>query len=279
MHWIIDLILRHRNGTSLFVTVLISLILLNSPETTQERVVKYLGLSIFSPIQFTVTQIEKIGDLINITDSLRHELTLSQVEAASLRATVAESENLIDGIMYRDSSTYTLIPARVVVREPTFLYRTIVIDAGIEDSVGLYMPVVSADGIVGKVIRVMDRSSLVHLIRKPDEFVSVTHPLSGAVGILNAGSKNTLEVEFRKHRDLAIGDTIVSSGYGGIYPPQLPVAVVTEITDAQNPLYNLVTVEPTVQFDNLRHLFVIALGTKWQGYQMELDSLMRGGLE
>ncbi len=276
MHWILDFIFSHRNGTSLFLTVLISLLLLNAPAGQQLTIAQYLGGTLFFPVQYTVNQVTKIRNVFAENDDLRTRLQQLEIENASVKETLSRSDELLEGLSYRDTSSFKLIPAQSVVREPTFLYRTIVIDVGKSDGVEPYMPVVTIDGVVGKVIRVLDRSSLVQLIRKPDEYVSVTHRLTGAVGILNSSANDELQVEFRKHRDLAVGDTLFTSGFGGIYPTGIPVATVTDISEAQNQLYNKVTVIPCVDFDGLRHLFVIAVDTRWQAYQLELDSLMRG---
>lgn len=276
MHWIIDFILSHKNGTSLFLTVLISLMLLNSSNRQQHQVAQYLGKSIFFPAQFTVSQVTKIRNIFKENEELRNKLQVMETDYAKLKQFVNDSTELLQGRKYADTAAYNLIPAQAVVREPTFLYRTIVVNVGKNDGVEPYMPVVTTDGVVGKVIRVLDRSSLVHLVRKPDEFVSVIHPMTGAVGILNSSGNDGIQVEYRKHKDLQINDTLFTSGFGGIYPPGLPVAKIKEIKDAQNPLYNTVYVEPTVDFERLRHLFVVAVDTRWQAYQMELDSLMRG---
>jgi rod shape-determining protein MreC len=275
VHWILDFIFSHKNGTSLFVTILLSLLMINSPLSQQQKIAQILGGTLFFPVQYTVNQVTKIRNVFGENDKLRTRLQDIELENASLKETLSRGDEFQRNFSYRDTSSFKLIAAQAVVREPTFLYRTIVIDAGAEEGVEPYMPVVSVDGVVGKVIRVLDRSSLVQLIRKPDEYVSVTHRLSGAVGILSTGTKNELQVEFRKHRNVAIGDTLFTSGFGGIYPTGLPVAEVVSIEEAQNPLYNHVTVRPTVNFDGLRHLFVLAVDTRWQAYQLELDSLMR----
>ncbi len=276
MHWILDFIFSHKNGASLFITILLSLLMLNAPPSKQQQIAKHLGGTLFFPVQYTVNKVTNVRNIFKENDTLRVRLEDMVLENASLKETLSRGDDLQISASFQDSSTYELIAAQAVVREPTFLYRTIVIDAGKESGIEPYMPVVSIDGIVGKVIKVLDRSSLVQLIRKPDEYVSVTHRLSGAVGILNSGSTNELQVEFRKHRNLSVGDTLFTSGFGGIYPTGIPVAEITKVEGAQNPLYNRVTVTPTVDFDGLRHLFVIAVDTRWQAYQLELDELMRG---
>ena len=277
MHWIIDFIVSHKSGSSLFFVILLSSLLLNSTESTKIKVARYLGTTIFLPAQVTVSQVRSVRNIFEENKELVEDIEKLKLENASLREVVSQYSDIKRGLAYQDSSSYSLIPANIVVREPNFLFRSVVINVGKEDSVEPYMPVVSIDGVVGKVIRVMDKSSLVQLIRKPDEFVSVLHRASGAVGILSSNGDRKLEVEFRKHQNLSVGDTLYTSGFGGIYPPGLSVGTITKIKDAQNPLYNDVIVTPTVNFDKLRSVFVIKISSQWNAFQMELDSLLRDG--
>jgi len=275
VHWLVEYILSHKNGTSFFVTLLISLMLFNSSNTKKQEIAQILGQTLFSPVQITINQVSNIRNVFKENEDLRSRVKLLQLENASIKDILSHSDDLIRGLSYRDTSSYKIIPAQAVVREPTFLFRTIVIDAGKNDGVEPYMPVATVDGVVGKVVRVMDRTSLVQLIRKPDEYVSVTHLKTESVGILNASASDKLLVEYRKNQDLKVNDTLYTSGYGGIYPPGLIVGFIDKITEAQNPLYSTVAVKPAVDFEALRHLFVIAVKPQWQAYQIELDSLMR----
>jgi len=275
VHWLVEYILSHKNGTSFIVALLISLMLFNSSNTQKQEIAQVLGQTLFSPVQITINQVANIRNIFKENEKLRTRVELLQLENASIKEILAHSDELVRGLTYRDTSSYKIIPAQAVVREPTFLFRTIVIDAGKNDGVEPYMPVATVDGVVGKVIRVMDRTSLVQLIRKPDEFVSVVHRSTGSVGILSASASDKLQVEYRKNPDLKVNDTLFTSGYGGIYPPGMTIGYIEKIEEAQNPLYSLVSVKSAVDFESLRHLFVVAVNTQWQAYQIELDSLMR----
>ena len=275
MHWLVEYILSHKNGTSFFVAMIISLMLFHSSDTKKQQIAQALGQTLFSPVQITINKVTYIRNIFKENDQLRSRVSQLQLENAVIKDILAHSDELIRSVSYRDTSTFKIIPAQAVVREPTFLFRTIVIDAGKIDGVQPYMPVATVDGVVGKVIRVMDRTSLVQLIRKPDEFVSIIHRATGSVGILNASARDKLQVEYRKNKDIKVNDTLFTSGYGGIYPPGMPVGYIDVIEEAQNPLYSIITVRSAVNFESLRHLFVVAVNPQWEAYQIELDSLIR----
>ncbi len=74
MHWILDFIFSHRNGTSLFLTVLISLLLLNAPVSRQLTIAQYLGGTLFFPVQYTVHPVTKIRNVFAENADLRPRL-------------------------------------------------------------------------------------------------------------------------------------------------------------------------------------------------------------
>ena len=96
---------------------------------------------------------------------------------------------------------------------------------------------------------------------------------SRTVSILETENGRSFFFRCRNHEDLQIGDTIVTSGLGGIYPKGLRVGQVDRITDSQNPLFKRVWVELSVDFDRIEDLFVLLLSPQWQSFREELDSL------
>ncbi len=135
------------------------------------------------------------------------------------------------------------------------------------------MPVIDRHGIVGKIIQVMPNISLVQLIRDPSERVSVMKKNSSDVGILETINRKNFFIKYRKHVEINIQDTIVTSGLGGIYPRGINVGVVTKIKDINDPLFKDVFIEPCVNFAHLEEVFVMQLSSQWTAFREELDSL------
>lgn len=273
MHWIWTFIVSHRYITSLCITSVLSLSMILAPREQQERIAQKLMMTVFLPAQLVVSSTYKIENCFRENKIMRDDLARLQVENAALRSTQEK-------IIHPQSSNYewALVSAQVVAREPSFLYRTVVINVGEQDGIRMHMPVVTIDGVAGKVITVLKSSSLVQLLREPDEYVSVIHEESGAMGILSSRSDGLLYVDVRTDREVAEGDTIRTSGFGGIYPEGLPVGVVERIDyDMEQQIFKRLYVQSVVNYDNLRDVFVIALEPQWSAFQNEIKDLLRTG--
>jgi rod shape-determining protein MreC len=135
------------------------------------------------------------------------------------------------------------------------------------------MPVVNKDGVIGKITQALHNISLVQLIRDPSERISVMIKKSHAVGILETLDSKNFFIQYRKHAEVKEGDTIVTSGLGGIYPKGLTVGTVTGIHDSDDPLFKDVVMKPCVDFDHLEEVFVMQLDPQWAAFRSELDSI------
>ena len=273
MYWIIQFIIRHRNISSLVLTVLLSLWMLTANTAGQQRIARLLTLSIFYPFQFTVHQTTRIKNIFAENKKLKEEITNLSIRYAILEEAAAENKRLRNLLGFEKKFPYTLLPARAVVREPSYIYRSIIISAGRKKGAARYMPVVNKDGVVGKIIQAMPNISLVQLIRDPSERISVMIKKNNEVGILETIDSKNFFIQYRKHAEVNKGDTIVTSGLGGIYPKGLNVGVVSEVKEIDDPLFKDVYVVPCVDFEHIEEVFVMQLDPQWAAFRSELDSL------
>jgi rod shape-determining protein MreC len=273
MYWIIQFIIQHKNASSLFVTVLLSLLMLSADLSKQQQIARILSLSIFYPFQFTIHQITNINNIFHENKKLKEEITTLSVKCSLLEETAVENGRLRTLLGFDSKISYTLLPAHAVVREPSYLYRSLVINIGQNKGVSLYMPVINKSGVIGKVIQVMPSICLVQLIRDPSERVSVMTKRNNDVGIFETADSRNFFIKYRKYIDISKGDTVVTSGLGGIYPKGLNVGIVKEIKDIYDPLFKDVIITPAVNFEHIEEVFVVKLAPKWETFRVELDSL------
>jgi rod shape-determining protein MreC len=247
--------------------------MLNADTRQQHQIIRTLTISIFFPFQFTLNKATEIKNIFTENKKLKQEITALTTLCASLEEAARENKRLRDLLGFREPFSYTLLPARTVVREPSFLFRSIVINAGRDQGVAVYMPVVNKDGVVGKVIQVLSQVSLVQILRDPSECVSVMTKKNEEVGILETNDSRNFFIQYRRHADITKGDTVVTSGLGGIYPRGLGVGIVCEIKDNHDPLFKKAFIEPLVEFNRLEEVFVIKLSPQWAAFRKELDSI------
>lgn len=274
MHWFISYIVAHKHGSSLFVTVVLSILMLNASSEQQEKLSHRLMHSIFYPVLKVTSTTTDFHDVYQRNDELSEKVTMLTQENEKLRKEIERIDETFTTQRLSEDLNYDLISSTVVGREPSPFFNSIVLDAGEEHGVQPNMPVISSFGLVGKVTQVLSKSSLVQLIRNPDIYVSVHHRQSDAVGILTSNGANKISVSLRNHYSVSMGDTLYTSGMGGVYPAGLPIGTVKKSESGDIHLYNDITIKPFVDFGKLRYVHILKLESRWTSIHEEIDSLL-----
>lgn len=273
MRWIIELIIRYRNFCSLLLTVSISFWMISGTESSQLNTTRFLTSTVFYPLQFIVNQSSNIRNIFDENRRLRKELVALSVKVATYQEQAAENSRLRGMLNMAENYTYDLKPVRVIAHDPSESFRSIVIDAGKNQEIGKWMPVISEHGVVGKVVQVMNRFSIVQLLRDPANRTSVMVQKTRTVGILETNNGHDFFLRCRSHENVQTGDTVTTSGLGGIYPVGLQIGIVSKISDSNDPLFKKAWIKLSVDFNHIEELFVINLSAQWSSFIQEFDSL------
>jgi rod shape-determining protein MreC len=120
------------------------------------------------------------------------------------------------------------------------------------------MPVVTNQGLVGRVDAVIGGASRVQLITDPSSLVSVFLQNSGTDAIMKGSVSGELTLEMLS-QDVKIqkDDVVLTSGLGGEYPPDLLVGQVSSVRKRESDLFQEATVQPVVDFSKLEIVLVI----------------------
>lgn len=136
-------------------------------------------------------------------------------------------------------------------------YRTITIDKGLRDGVLRDMPVMSAAGVLGRVALPVGDTATVQLIIDRSAAVAVRTERTRSEGIALGNGNDTLRLEYLSATaDLAEGDTVVTAGIDGVYPPGLAVGRVERV-ERSGTAYRSVTVRPFADFSRLETVLVL----------------------
>ena len=275
MHWIIRFFTIYRNITSFCALVFFSLCMMSSTPVKQEKIARILSFSIFYPFQFYISQTARIKNIFSENRKLKEDNAAQAAAIAMLKEQAQEGARLEGLLSLRGNYTYDLQVARVVAREPSSVSRSVIISVGKENGVAAYMPVITSLGAVGKVVLALPHMALVQLLNDPSNRTSVLAQRSREVGILETENGEEFFIRYRTHADVAPGDTIVTSGLGGVYLKGLTVGAVTRVVTSRDPLFKKVFVVMSVDFNRLEDVFVIRVKSQWTSFRSELDSLER----
>jgi rod shape-determining protein MreC len=138
----------------------------------------------------------------------------------------------------------------------------IVINRGTSDGVKPEMAVITHQGLVGSVVEASPNSAKVELLLDPRSSIGtlVQRPESRVAGIIQGDPSNPMVprmVNIPRNADIVEGDTIVTSGFGGIYPKGIIVGRVNQIENDGGGLLKYAVLEPAVDFQKLEDVAVI----------------------
>ncbi|HHV07706.1 MAG TPA: rod shape-determining protein MreC [Firmicutes bacterium] len=154
---------------------------------------------------------------------------------------------------------FNLLPARVVARDPSNWYETMVIDQGTEAGVQVGSVVVTNAGVVGRVNKVSTRSAEVLLISDQRSAIGAMGQTSRDVGIVKGGDSggDCRLVYLPRSATIRTGETVITSGLGGVFPKGLVLGRVAEVSAEDYGLGKFARVQPAVDLDHLEEVLVV----------------------
>ena len=200
-----------------------------------------------------------VADLLQKNAKLKDEVSSLQSQVIQMQEQLREASvlySLLDFARSRPEDKY--IAAAVIGRDPNPFLRYIIIDQGSDDGIQHGMPVVTQQGLVGKVDAVTASAARIQLITDPGSVVNVRlqNQTADAQIIGSVTGEVTLEM-LSQNTDLTPGEILLTSGLGGNYPGDVIVGQVSEIIAIKNQLFQTALVQPIVDFTALRAVLVI----------------------
>ena len=214
-------------------------------------------------IHYATSAVWEVATLYEQNKMLRNEV--EQLRGINLQANeaLAENERLRKMIGYQQAARqFDLVAARVIGRESDTWSRMIVIDRGTMNGIANDMPVVTPQGLVGRVVEAGLNSSKVQLILDPRASVGtiVQRAQSRVTGIVQGDMDNPTMpqmVNIPKNADVVEGDVIGTSGFGGVYPKGIIVGLVSSLKNDDGGLLKIGVLEAAVDFQKLEDVMVI----------------------
>jgi len=253
-----------------FLPLLVGLILFSLFRTgvLKEEMIKSFSLSLLFPFQkafsYFYTEICSLFedylfllDLKEENERLKRELERLKMENALLREEKREAERLRRILKFKETVKFEVIVARVIGESPDPHSRAFYIDRGSLDGIKKGMPLITPDGIVGKVLFTGPKSSLILPIIERGASLSVMLEDSGARGILEGQGGRCLLRYLSQEEPIREGERILATGLDGVYPKGFSVGTVKRIIKKPGALFMEAEVEPSVRFDRLQEVMVI----------------------
>lgn len=200
-------------------------------------------------------------DLLTVReDNKRLWAELQECRALSYknREALATNTRLRKLLDFKESTGLPMVAARIIGKDPSVWFRSVIIDRGAGDGVTKGMAVVNGDGVVGQIYSVSPNYAKVLLAIAPSSAMDVLLQDSRVRGILKGTGSRVYRLDYIfKTEEVKEGDQVVTAGYGGIYPTGLPIGVVSRVIRKRRGMFLEIEVEPAVDFLTLENLLVI----------------------
>lgn len=251
------LILRIKEYIILTFFVVISLILIFSNDNTQIRFLRAFAIGFVGTLQSGVSAVPNVFELQSENKYLREKNIELANEVASLKEAKLENIRLSKLLTLKEANVLGVISASIVNKSLVQTRNTITINAGENDSIKVNMPVVTDDGLVGKIVGVSKNYSIAQILYNKDLRISAKVQRSRVDGIFTYdGVGNLVLTNVPKAADVNPGDLIITSEYSNLFPGGIPLGTVLETGNLDN-LFKKITVKPAVNFNILEEIFVV----------------------
>jgi len=262
---------RSNRRTFLAVCLLIAIGLIVSSRLGLLRPIESIAASplnfisgIFNRITLAVSG--SVGDLADIETlrarnaDLEEALIQFQGELVELREVASDYQRLAELLDYTSIATnQEQITANVIANaDPNNLLRTIVIDRGARDGIAVGMPVVTKQGLLGRILNVTANAARVLLITDPTSSISGRLQTTRAEGTVIGQLSGDLNMTFIPlSASVQEGDLVITSGLGGNLPPDIVIGQITSRRQFEFELYQEAVVRSLNNFDTLEIVLVI----------------------
>lgn len=242
-------------------------------ESTKQRKIRTVAQSVAYPIQRGTSAVGNwftglfggFGEWRRASQEnqqLRRQVEQMQTELRDTRQKAAEAERLEKLMQLTSQAQYKSITAQVIARDPSMWFDSVSINKGRWAGVEINMPVVTADGIVGRIVSIGPLSAQVMLIT--DE-KSGAGAIVGQLGQSNSigsikgmGENGLLDMRYVSSLEkVQLGDTVYTTGQDGIYPPGYTVGQVVDMRPGSATQAQVIHVRPSAGLDRLKEVVVL----------------------
>lgn len=253
-----EFIYRFRDYLALILCVIVSIILLNSNENRQIELLRLKFSSaagkIVTPLEFIPNTLRLYGDNRELN---RRVYELTQINAQLIEME-AENKRLREMLNFAERAEWKSIPALVISRSAGGPLSYIVIDRGRSDGLAPGTPVVSSAGLVGQIAQTDENKALCQIMLDGKFGAAVKDQRNRIDGIIHWDSGDLCRLDGISYTmEIRQGDTLITSGKGGVYPKGLYVGIVNSVEKDPSKLFQRILVEPFTDFHRLEEVFVL----------------------
>jgi rod shape-determining protein MreC len=195
---------------------------------------------------------------------LREENQRLRVESLQVSETAEENQRLRRLLALQERLPLTTVSAEIIAREWGGWVRSLTVNRGRADNVARLSAVIAPDGLIGRVVDVRAGASIVQVLTDPASTVGAHVVRTRTAGIVEGDARGTMRLKYmaREGGGIKVGDLIVTSGAGGVFPRGIPIGRVRTIDDRGSALFHYATLTAVVDFARVDEVLLLTGDTK-----------------
>jgi rod shape-determining protein MreC len=270
---LLRLITRHRRGAVLASALLVAFVALTLQRREDFAAVTFAKRALLMTVAPFIRAAAWVGSGAQHLWREYVDLRAVQAENRRLQAALQEMHVRLESLQEMGQENRRLqsllampappagraVPAQVIGKDATNWFRTLLIDRGSGDGLERNAPVIVPQGLVGRLVEVAPIAARVQLITDPTSSVGALVQRTRVNGIASGDRGTTLRLRYLPlMADVAVGDRVVTSGMGGVFPKGIPLGTVTAVERRSGALFQEAVLEPTADLSRLEEVLVLA---------------------
>lgn len=239
--------------------LLIALFLMFSRNSDGINALRKISIAVYSYVEEPLANIRVYRQALTTNEQLQRKNIQLQDELNRLRSVQAENEAYKKMLLLKDTTTYPLIPVRIIGKNLTGINNSLTINAGIADGVKKGMAVLNSEGLVGRIILTSTSYSEVMPLFNALFRASARVQGSRAYGIVSWDGENMNELTMNyvpKTIKVDSGMIVETSGFSLEFPPYIPIGTVIRTEEQEGRETQILYLKPVVSLNQIAEAFV-----------------------
>jgi rod shape-determining protein MreC len=238
-----------------FLILIIGFVIFFLPTRVKLQLTKYPRFTLLYPLQAIDGILSNFRVHKKDYQYLQELTTQLKIENAQLREKIFKNHEIANSPVLVNSD---LVSANIIARDNETGVKFLTIDKSNRNNLAINMPALNVNGVVGKIIETNNNQSIIETALSPSLKISALDQRSRVNGIIEYSDLSNLRFKYAfSESDIQPGDTIITSGLGGIFPRGLVIGVVIRTQLDPTRFFQYVVVKPTVNFNTIDQVFII----------------------
>ncbi|MBU0561383.1 MAG: rod shape-determining protein MreC [Bacteroidetes bacterium] len=250
---------NYREYIVLVLLLVISLTILplnNHPKIKELRSYSFGAFAVINSSFHSFTNLFKDNEDVERLQKLNAELML---QINLLRKYGLENSELRRLLEHKDSTGVDLITAEIISKLASTTQGNFIVNKGNSDSIKTGMPVINENGLIGIVSETSSDFSVVKNIKNSNLKMACSIQRTNINGLVNWDGNKLVMKNTATTLDIQIGDRVVTSDFSTIFPPSIPVGLVSKIESNIYGVLTNIVIEPFVDLKSIENVFIIKI--------------------